>query len=148
MTMKQTQHEQTNAFIEACQQKITLANICMNWLRVSSNILVEAVHTESGCMRSTRLAMLKPVTHEVTADSALQLVVLPAAFDDLRHRGYEHQRWQLMVYSWLGPEDTQRLISHLCSKVEGLSARFFLVKGGECALTPLTSHPSPLTSHP
>ncbi len=130
--MQQTHYGQPNTFTEACRLKNTLANICMNWLHVSSNSQVQLIHTESGCMRSTRLAKLKPVTHEVTANSALQLVVLPAAFDDLSHRGYEHQKWQLMVYSWLGPENTQRLIAHLCSKVEHLSARFFLVTPTEC----------------
>jgi hypothetical protein len=132
--MKKNQEETRNAFTDACQKKLNVANICMNWLHNASQQQLQAVHAASGCMRSTRLAVLQPVTHELTARSALQVVVLQAAFDGVQHKGYDRPKWQLLVYSWLGLENTERLITHLRDRLDITDMRFFLVRANECQL--------------
>lgn len=130
--MKKNQEETGNAFTKACQKKNNIANICLNWLHNEGQQHYLAVNASSGCMRSTRLAVLQPVTHELTDRSALQIVVLPAAFDGVRHKGYDHPRWQLLVYSWLSREDSERLIAHLGDRLDSADMRFFLVRAREC----------------
>lgn len=121
-----------NPFIEACRHMHDMANICRNWVGLTSGRPTDMVHYERGCMRSTQLAWLAPVTHEPTAQSALQLVVLPESFNDVLQRGYDHSRWQLMVYSWLGRELTLRLREELASKTDLSSCTFFLVEAKQC----------------
>ena len=130
--MKKNQEETRNAYTDACQKKLNVVNSCLNWLHNASGQQLQAVHASSGCMRSTRLAVLQPVTHEVTHRSALQVVVLPAAFDGVQHKGYDRPKWQLLVYSWLGREDTQHLITHLRARLDIADMRFFLVRAHEC----------------
>ena len=130
--MKKNQEETRNAFANACQKKLNVANICLNWLHNAGRQQLQAVHTASGYMRSTRLAVLRPVTHELTARSALQIVVLPAAFDGVRYKGYDRPRWQLLVYSWLGRADTERLVAHLRDRLDTADMHFLLVRGHEC----------------
>lgn len=130
--MKKHQENTGNAFAAACLKKLNVANSCLNWLHNAGEQHYMAVHAASGCMRSTRLAVLQPVTHELTARSALQVVVLPAAFDGVRHKGYDHPRWQLLVYSWLGREATLHLVEHLGARFDMADLRFFLVRPTEC----------------
>ena len=130
--MKKNQEETRNAFTDACQKKLNVANICLNWLHNDGQQQLMAIHASSGYMRSTRLAVLQAVTHEVTHRSAMQVVVLPAAFDGVQHKGYDRPRWQLLVYSWLGRENTQRMIAHLRARVDTADIRFFLVRANEC----------------
>ena len=85
-------------------------------------------------MRSTRLAVLEPVTHEVTARSAVQVVLMPATFEGIIYSGYDRPRWQLFVYSWLGREDTVHLIAHLRTRLDTANIRFFLVHPNECVI--------------
>ena len=130
--MTHTNENPVNAFTAACQRMHDLTTICHNWLLITDPRLTMAVPYETGCMRSLRLARLKPVTHEVTTQSALQLVVIPAQFDDVRHQGYERPRWQVLVYSWLGRDITRRLIAHLHSKTDLSGCTFFLVHSKDC----------------
>ena len=130
--MKKNHEETRNAFADACQKKLAVVNICLNWLHNAGSQQLQPLHASSGYMRSTRLAVLQPVPHEVTSHSALQVVVLPAAFDDVRHSGYDRPRWQLLVYSWLSRDDTQRIIAHLRARLDTANLRFFLVRPGEC----------------
>ena len=131
--MKKNIQNAEDAFTKSCQLMHTLANTCHNWLLLTSEQPTKTIFADSGCLRSARLARLRPVTHEVTPQSALQLVVLPADFDGVRFRGYNHPRWQLLVYSWLGAEATRQLICHLQSKeLVPPQCTFFLVKAGEC----------------
>lgn len=132
--MKKNHEETRKAFEDACQKKLNVANCCLNWLHNASQQHHQAVHASSGCMRSTRLAVLQPVTHELTARSAVQIVVLPAAFDGVQHKGYDRPRWQLLVYSWLGREDTQHLMAYLRDRLDTSDMRFFLVRAYECEL--------------
>lgn len=132
--MKKNREETRNAFTDACQKKLNVANICLNWLNNDGQHQLLTVNAASGCMRSTRLAVLQPVTHEITARSALQIVVLPAAFDGVQHKGYNHPRWQLLVYSWIGRENTMRLVSHLRDRLDTSNMRFFLVRANECQI--------------
>ncbi|MCR4808732.1 MAG: hypothetical protein K5896_02605 [Prevotella sp.] len=132
--MKKNQEETRNAFTNACQKKLYVVNICLNWLHNEGQQQLMAIHASSGCMRSTRLAVLQPVTHEVTHHSAIQVVVMPAAFDGVRHKGYDRPRWQLFVYSWLGREDTQRMIAHLRNHLDIADMHFFLVRAKDCIL--------------
>ncbi len=121
-----------NAFIEACQRMHNLGNACHNWLQQTQSTATTSISAESGCLRSVRLARLKPVTHEVTAQSALQLAVLPAQFDGVRHRGYDRPCWQLLIYSWLGRDVTALLISHLSARMPLNGCTFFLVHADGC----------------
>lgn len=131
--MKKNNLNPENAFTKSCQLMHSLANVCHNWLLLSSEQPTKTVFDESGCMRSVRLARLKPVTHEVTPQSALQLAVLPAEFDGVRYHGYERPRWQLLVYSWLGAEATRQLVGHLQSKeLIPQPCTFFLVTAQGC----------------
>ena len=124
--------ESCNPFLEACRQMHQTANICHNWLNVTSPQATQLLQTEGGSMRSVRLAVLKPVTHEVTQKSLIQLVALPARFDDPARRGHESQEWQLLVYSWLPRELTERLREHLFSKNAPKNCSFFLVHADGC----------------
>ena len=130
--MKKNHEETCNAFTDACQKKLNVANSCINWLNNAGKQHLMAVHAASGYMRSTRIAVLKPVTHEVTDRSALQVVVLPAAFDGVRQKGYDRPKWQLLVYSWLGREETLQLATHLRDRLDTSGIRFFLVRPNEC----------------
>ena len=130
--MKKNQQTAYKAFADACEKKLNVVNSCMNWLHNVGQQQFQAIHAASGCMRSTRLAVLRPVTHEVTDRSALQMVVLPAAFDGVRHKEYDRPKWQLLIYSWLGHEDTTRLIAHLRDRFDTADMRFFLVRPHEC----------------
>ena len=130
--MKKNQETTFNAFIDACQKKLAIANCCLNWLHNAGEQHYATVHIASGCMRSTRLAVLKPVTHEVSERSALQIVVLPAAFDGVQHKGYDRPKWQLLVYSWIGHEATLHLKEHLRDRFDTADLRFFLVRPNEC----------------
>ena len=121
-----------NFYVAACQQLHHVANICHNWLNVTSTQSTQLIQTEGNSMRSVRLAVLKPVTHEVTADSLLQLVVLPASFEDPRHRGLESRQWQLLIYSWLTHEQTERLREHVFSKIALKECSVFRVSHAGC----------------
>lgn len=121
-----------NAFTNACQKMHNMGNACHNWLQQTQNMATLAVVAESGCMRSLRLARLKPVSHEVTAQSAMQVAVVPAAFDGVRHRGYDRPAWGLLVYSWLGRETTTQLINHLQARMPLSDCTFFLVRADGC----------------
>ena len=125
-------NETVSPFQEACRLMHQTANICHNWLNVTSTQATQLLQTEGGHLRSLRLAVLKPVTHEVTAKSLLQLVVLPARFDDPNRHGHECQYWQLLVYSWLPREQTERLREHLFSKQALKDCSFFLVHKDGC----------------
>ena len=131
--MKKNHQESANAFTEACQKKLNVANTCLNWLH-NTGWQLQAMHASSGCMRSTRLAVLEPVTHEVTARSAVQVVLMPAIFEGVIYSGYNRPRWQLFVYSWLGREDTVHLIAHLRTRMDTANIRFFLVRRNECVI--------------
>ena len=130
--MKKNTDLRANPFIAACQRLNDMANICHNWLTLAGGHTTDMLRAERGCMRSVRLARTVPVTHEPTAQSALQLVVMPESFDGVRQRGYDHSRWQLMVYSWLGRELTLRLREELASKTDVGSCTFFLVEAQQC----------------
>ena len=122
----------TTPFAQACQQMHLAANACLNWLIMAQRGSLQMVHAEMGCARSTRLARLHPGSHELSPQSALQLVVMPTQFDDVRQHGYDHQRWQTLIYSWLGRELTEQLRQHLASKMNMKNCKFFLVRSGEC----------------
>lgn len=125
-------NETVSPFQEACRMMHQTANICHNWLNVTSTQATQMLQTQGGHLRSLRLAVLKPVTHEVTAKSLLQLVVLPARFDDPSRRGHESLDWQLLVYSWLPREQTERLREHVFSKQALKDCSFFLVHADGC----------------
>lgn len=109
-----------------------MANSCRNWLQAANMQATQSVTAESGCMRSLRLAVLQPVTHELTPQSMLQLVVVPGSFGDMQHSAYERPDWQLLVYSWLGRTATQQLHDHLQVKESLAGCTFFLVHADEC----------------
>ena len=125
---------ENSPFILACQQMHQAANACFNWLNMVQHGSVQMVHAELGCVRSTRLARLHPGSRELTSQSALQWVVLPAQFDDPGQHGYDHQRWSLFVYSWMGSELTEQLRQHLATKMELKDCTFFLVKDKGCEM--------------
>ena len=119
-------------FMEACHVMRQAANIAHNWLSIVHMQATSIVQVEIGCLRSMRLSKLKPVTHELTSESLFQLTVLPACFTDPCHRGAECRHWQLLVYSWMTPEQTERLREHLFSKMEIKNCTFFLLSAGNC----------------
>ena len=123
-----------DAFIQACQKMHNVANICQNWLLLVSPQPLQLIPSVGGCRRSMRLARLAPVTHELTANSALLLAVVPAEFDSLRFHGYERPKWRIMVYSWLGREQTLSLISHLHTKLDCRDMAFLLNATHACEL--------------
>lgn len=119
-------------FAAICQQMHQMANICLNWLRVASTRPLMMVQAESGCMRSTRLARLKAVSHQLTTQSALQIVALPADFDHPAPLGFDHPRWQLLVYSWLDLDTTRHLMAHLAAKTSLRQCTFFRITPSGC----------------
>lgn len=119
-------------FMEACRRMHNLANSCHNWLQLALNIRTQTVALEQGNMRSLRLARIVTGSDELTASSALQLVVLPAAFDGVRQRGLERERWQLLIYSWLSCADTARLMDYLESKTDMKGCACFLAAPAGC----------------
>ena len=132
--MKKNMSPNENPFTEACKKMHHAATICHNWLNLSYPRASLPVRLEQGCMKSVRLALLEPGSQLVTSGSALQIVVLPAAFDGVRQQGFEHDKWQLLVYSWLGREHTRHLKEHLKSKMDCSYTSFFLVHPNECIL--------------
>ena len=129
---KKEMRDDMNSFAETCKLMNTMANICRNWLQGEQAMPTEMLRVEGGGMRSVRLARLVPITHEVTAQSALQRVVMPAAFDDPLHCGFAHQRWQLLVYSWLDQKAMQSLLLYLDGRLDCRMLSFFRVTPSSC----------------
>lgn len=130
--MRKNVNPGTNAFTEGCQRLHTLSNVCKNWIATDMKLLTKTMKVEAGCMRSYRLARLTPVTHEVTMQSALHLSLLPASYDGIVYSGYDRPKWNIHIYSWLGVEQTQRLLKHLRCKVDCDGIIFFIVKPKTC----------------
>ena len=126
--------EPENPFTSACHHLHVMANISMNWLHIATAQPLQMVQGGQGCMRSVRLARLHPGSHELTAKSALQIVVLPASFDFVQPMGFDHPRWQLLVYSWLEPDLTRSLMAHLREQTDVSDCRFFRVAADGCHL--------------
>jgi hypothetical protein len=130
--MKKNMKPNEDAFIEACQKMHNAANICHNWLNLSYPHATMAIKIEQGYMKSIRLALLEPGSQMVTTKSAVQIAVIPAVFDGVTEKRFERKEWQLMVYSWLGKELTQRLLEHLKSKIDCDNVKCLLVHPNEC----------------
>ena len=130
---KKSAEEQT-PFVTTCQAMHNMMNISRNWLLLAQPHSLQTIYAESGCMRSARLARLAPVTKEVTSQSALQFVVLPASFDAPGVHLYEHRQWSIMLYSWLGEELTQKLYEHLSQRTDCHALRCLLVGATGCEL--------------
>lgn len=130
--MEQKNINSQNPFTLACQRMHALANACRNRIELTQSVKAECIHAESGCLRSTRIAVLKPVTREVTAASYVQLALIPYSFDDPRYRGYDHPRWHVLVYSWLGTTATQQLITYLRQDDTLADVSFFTVTATGC----------------
>ena len=123
--------EATSPFTNYCILQRNMANTIHNWLTVSRAQTTQMIYVEQGCMRSVRLACLQKGSHEVTKQSLVQLVVIPANFDNPQQRGIDHKNWQLLIYSWLNTEDTRRMIQHLQDKqCTGIISYFRVRKDG------------------
>lgn len=120
------------AFLEACHTMHHLMNSCKLWIDITMQIPTEVIRLEKGCLRSIRLARLRPVTHEATEDSAVQMVLLPQSFECVKPLGINHPQWRLIIYSWLGPEKTRQLKAELNQRFGLSNCTFMLVKGQTC----------------
>lgn len=123
------------AFLEACQQMNSMKNAAINWFCVAMPTPLQTVTHEQGCLRSVRLARLKPVSHELTSQSVLQIVVLPASFDTPGVHAFAHQRWHLLVYSWLDSGLTQSLIAYWRQRFNLAACTFLRVAANGCETT-------------
>ena len=127
--------EQESLWTKYCTLQRGMANIIQNWLTVTQAQNIQMIYVEQGCMRSVRLACLHPGSHEVTEHSLVQLVMIPAVFDNPQQHGVDHARWQLLVYSWLNTEDTRRLTQHLKEKQCTGNISYFKVAADGCEKT-------------
>lgn len=117
-----------NPFADTCRKMHTLAVSIQNWMYMNQNKKTEIVRHEQGCLRSIRLMLPAPVTHEATANSAVQLCVVPASFDSPGKKLYNHPQWHILMYSSLGREDTIHLTEHLRSGYDLHNVSVFLVR--------------------
>lgn len=131
--MRNNQNNEGNPFVAACQMMNQMAVSVQNWLQVASSDSLQTVRHEQGCLRSIRIAHTDRVSGLLTPRSALQIVVVPASFDNPRPLGTDHPQWHLLIYSWLDSATTERLIYHLKEKAAGtIHCRIFRASGTVC----------------
>ena len=124
--------ETESLFTKYCTLQRNMANIIHNWLIVTQAQTTQMIYVEQGCLCSVRLACQHTGSQEATDRSWVQLVVIPANFDNPQQHGADHQHWQLLVYSWLKPEDTRRMIQHLQDKQCTGNISYFSVRKDGC----------------